>query len=265
MRKKTTRFLLALLVLASFYPLARVTGLLPLPTGKGKRHAPQSLSLGPHSIQNFEAAKKIAALLYEEHPYTFYCGCHFVGKWVDHEACGYRPIHNTQRAHRLEWEHIVPAHAFGQHFASWKKGDSACHHTNGTSFKGRACARLTSNTFSTMEGDLYNLVPAIGEVNQLRSDFPVGLLPGVSPIFGKCTTKIAHGVIEPRVEVRGFVARTYRYMDDRYPGFGILSEGNRSLLLDWDARYPPDAFEKARAKKIARIQGNPNRFVEKSP
>ncbi len=215
----------------------------------------------PTGVRDFSEAKKIAAVLYQDHPYTFYCGCRFSGKQVDHGACGYKPIHDTTRAHRLEWEHIVPAHAFGQAFTQWKKGAAKCVHTSGKPYHGRACARVASKAFSQMEADLYNLVPAIGEVNQLRADFPMGLLPGVAPMFGKCRTKIFHGVIEPREEVRGFVARTYKYMDAHYPGFSLITNANRAMFEKWDRDYPADAFEIWRAKKIASIQGNANPFV----
>ena len=215
----------------------------------------------PTDIRDFAEAKKVAAVIYQDYPYTFYCGCHFTGKKVDHRACGYKPLHDTKRAHRIEWEHIVPAHAFGQAFAQWRNGASKCVHNTGEPYRGRACARLTSKAFKQMEADLYNLVPAIGEVNQLRADYPMGMLPGVAPMLGQCQTKIFHGIIEPRNEVRGFVARTYKYMDNRYPGFNLLHADNRAMMEEWDHTHPPNAFEIRRAKQIARIQGNVNPFV----
>jgi deoxyribonuclease-1 len=218
-----------------------------------------------HGVRDFAEAKRIAAILYQEHPYTFYCGCRFLGKQVDHGACGYKPLHDTYRAHRVEWEHIVPAHAFGQGFPQWRTGAAACIHTSGKSYRGRACARLTSKTFNQMEADLYNLVPAIGEVNQLRADFPMGMLPGIAPMFGRCRTKIFHGVIEPREEVRGFIARTYLYMEGRDPGFNLVNASNDQMFHTWNQTYPPDAFEIQRAKQIARIQGNENPFVRQAP
>lgn len=260
MRKKWIRFTLLVLVGSAFYVYLHPE-IWRRPSVKIATSISRQGSLPSPAVRDFTEAKKIAAVLYQAYPYTFYCGCRFSGKHVDHSACGYKPLHDTPRAHRLEWEHIVPAHAFGQAFVEWRNGALSCVHQSGEAYRGRSCARVASPTFKQMEADLYNLVPAIGEVNQLRADFPMGLLPGVAPMFGKCQTKIFHGMIEPRPEVRGFVARTYKYMENRYPGFHLVNDTNRGLLEQWNREHPPDAFERERGRKIALIQGNENPFL----
>jgi len=51
-------------------------------------------------------------------------------------------------------------------------------------------------------------------------------------------------------------------MNDAYPGKGIISKKNRKLFKAWDKADPIDAWEKERARKIERIQGNVNKFVQ---
>ena len=68
------------------------------------------------TIESFNEAKKLAAKVFAGHETTFYCGCSYTGKDIDLASCGYEPKKDGNRAKRLEWEHVVPAHAFGQAF-----------------------------------------------------------------------------------------------------------------------------------------------------
>jgi deoxyribonuclease-1 len=57
-----------------------------------------------------------------------------------------------------------------------------------------------------MESDLYNLVPAIGEINGLRSNYSFAMIPGEKREFGTCDMEIENRKAEPRPEVRGNIA-----------------------------------------------------------
>lgn len=120
------------------------------------------LANGNANIESFLKSKKILLKLYKKanHQQTFYCGCKYTGKKVNHSSCGYTPKRPftkagkiNKRAHRIEWEHVVPAHAFAKSFPEYKTG---CK---------RSCLKKNNPVFKRMEADLYNLVPAIGEVN----------------------------------------------------------------------------------------------------
>ena len=112
-----------------------------------------------------------------------------------------------------------------------------------------------------MEADMYNLFPAIGEVNGLRSNYPMTIIEGEEREFGKCDVEIKRRRVEPREEVRGEIARTYMYMDSVYPGKGIISKKNRSMFEEWNRSDPVDERECERASKIEKIQGNRNEVV----
>ena len=226
----------------------------------------------------FQTAKKKAAIVYKKmqqrreaannnsNNTTFYCGCTFGGddnnnnpedKTFDAASCGYVPRNNDNiRAHRIEWEHVVPASRMGEGRDCWspdaetretlfpiecKKGVSA-----------RECCRKVDPQFKQMEADLHNLRPTIGELNADRSNLPFGSVPMEPREYGMCDFEIGftmlhrpyprpdwnlgylaieedflggqendvHGatrkVVEPPDHVKGAIARTYLYMEDTY-------------------------------------------------
>jgi len=115
-----------------------------------------------------------------------------------------------------------------------------------------------------MQADMHNLVPAIGEVNGLRSNYSFAMIPGEERRFGSCDMEISNRKAEPPTDVRGDIARTYFYMDDAYPGRGIISKKNRKLFQAWDTQDPVDEWECERERRIRAIQGNENVFVNRS-
>lgn len=221
---------------------------------------------GNSKITSFNKAKKNMVQVYKGAEQTFYCGCRYTGKQVDHKSCSYKPRNpKNKRAHRVEWEHVVPAWDFGRAFPEWRDGHSSCVDSKGKKFKGRNCARKVSHAFRYMESDMYNLVPAIGEVNSDRSNKPAMKILNKVKLndYGACQTLISKDGVEPRDEMKGFVARTYKYMNAAYPGKGIISRKNQKLFDAWDASYPPGKEEIERAARIEAIQGNVNPFVKK--
>ena len=206
------------------------------------------------SQQDFDHAKRELRKLFGKGE-DFYCSCHYdfdQKPQVNPQACGLNL--KGDRARRIEWEHVVPASAFGRKFAEWKKGDAQCG--NGKKKKGRECARIASAEFRQMEGDMYNLVPAVGELNRLRGDKVYAEIPGEMREFGKCDFETLGQKTEPRDEIRGDIARIYFYMDARYPGFEIINTDNKSMMERWHLADPMDEAERRRIAKIAAIQGN---------
>ena len=112
-----------------------------------------------------------------------------------------------------------------------------------------------------MEADMFNLFPAIGEVNGLRSNYPMTIIEGEKRQFGKGDVEIKRRKVEPRDEVRGESARTYMYMESVYPAKGIISNQNRSMFEEWNRSDPVDEWECERARRIEKIQGNHNEIV----
>lgn len=222
-----------------------------------------TLSVVPAAAEvpsSFSSAKKIlAGKIYQgADRVTFYCGCDFNEQAIADkpgrkrlapvaDSCGLQPRKNAERAARIEWEHVMPAWEFGHQLQCWQDG-------------GRRGCRDNS-VFSTMEADLYNLVPAVGELNGDRSNFRFGMIEGEPRAYGACDFEVdfKQRVAEPPAAVRGDIARTYFYMAERY---GIrLSNRQRQLFQAWSVQDPVDETELLRARRIEAIQGHPNPFV----
>lgn len=202
--------------------------------------------------ESFQEAKRLAERVHSVHAEEFYCGCRIhwsAGKeTIDLANCGYLVRKNGPRANRLEWEHVVPAADFGRQRPCWKQG-------------GRKHCEATDPVFNRMEGDLFNLQPAIGEVNGDRSNFQFGEISGSSTQYGACQMKIDFDqrLVEPRGAIKGDIARTYFYMSHQY---GLrLSKQQQQLFVAWNAQDPVDAWELERNQQIAQHMGHNNDFV----
>lgn len=228
-----------------------------------------ALSSNNQSIKSFSTSKRHLAEVHRANPITLYCGCKYTGKVIDLKSCGYKVYKDPKRASRLEWEHVVPAHAFGQSFKEWRDGDVKCvsKGKKPKRFKGRKCASRNP-VFARMEADMYNLWPSIGELNGLRSNYSMAAIgmSNLSPkgkTFGECKAIIQDRKFEPVDKAKGVVARTYMYMDQAYAGKGIISKKNQKLFEAWDKTYPVTKWECERAAKIRAIQGNENPILIK--
>ena len=225
------------------------------------------LSCGPKeirgnvSIDSINAARKHVYALAQADRRTFYCQCGFEGTRVMANRCGYRPANPGPRAQRVEVEHIVPAAHLGRSLPAWRRGHADCRERDGSSFKGRNCARKVSALFRHMEADLYNLRPVIGEVNAARRDYIMGEIPGETRRFGRCDVEVENKTMEPRPRIRGDIARIWFYMEWAYPGNVALTPWQRKLYSVWSEADPVDGEERAWARNVERIQGNSNPFV----
>ena len=211
-----------------------------------------TLNVAQAAQPSFSKSKRILAEIYAEQPVSFYCGCDYKkqGKKLvpDLDSCGYDPRKNAKRAKRIEWEHVMPAWAFGHQLQCWQEG-------------GRKNCRKNLD-FKQMEADMHNLVPAVGEVNGDRSNFRYGMLEGERRAYGACDVEIDFKArkAEPAPALRGDIARTYFYMADTY---GVrLSKQQRRLFEAWAKQDPVDEWERKRNRMIEVKQGNRNPYVD---
>ncbi len=200
------------------------------------------------SPQSFSQAKRMAADLYSDHNRSFYCDCSYRrrGKKLvpDLSSCGYQPRKEKKRASRIEWEHVVPAWAFGHQLQCWQQG-------------GRKNCRKNSKLFRQMEADLYNLVPAVGEINGNRSNYSFAVLEGEPRVYGACDFEVdfKRRKAEPAPAVRGDIARIYWYMRDQY---GLrISQKQQKLFEAWAQMDPPDQWEREREQRIRALIHQP--------
>ncbi len=262
---------LALLLLLGLFLLLRHHRQAPAPSPRGVEgssvlhHRPQA---GNTRIDSFRTAKRHL----HERVFTgaglrrtLYCDCRYDSdKRVDHASCGFVSAGDLTRAARVEWEHVVPAARFGRSFPEWTRGAALCVSRRGKAYKGRRCAGKASEEYRRMEADMYNLFPSVGELNGLRKDYPLAEIPGEARRFGRCDFEVESGRAEPRPAVRGDIARSYLYMAAAYPTRLQLAPDDLQMLARWADADPVDAQECQRARRIAKIQGNTNRYVEEA-
>lgn len=200
---------------------------------------------------SFATSKRLLERIYKEHPETFYCGCamrYEASRPVpDLGSCSYTVRKQAKRANRIEWEHVVPASILGGGLACWENGGR------------KACKR--DKNFSEMESDLHNLVPSIGEVNGDRSNRRFGIVENEPRVYGACDFEIdyASDLVEPRVDIRGDIARIWKYARARYSVF--ISDAEETMFDSWDKLDPVSDWECRKDQIVLGIQGSSNEFV----
>lgn len=214
-----------------------------------------SFSESPNS---FHQAKKIAARIFSDHQQTLYCQCLYDRHHaVNLSSCGMQAADGIKRAHRTEWEHAMAAENFGKHFQCWRT--PLCE-KNGKPYKGRKCCQKIDARFRHIEAELYNLWPAVGLVNQARSNYRFGVVNDKQDFYG-CAFAVNKQLrrAEPPDGAKGVVARANLFIADHY---GIrISDGQRQLLNSWNNQYPPDVWEVEWAKRVAVIEGYDNPYI----
>ena len=211
---------------------------------------------------SFSKSKKHLKKIYlqSNKNFTIYCGCSFdSNKQIDHTSCNYSPHKDkNKRSHRLEFEHIVPAHALGKNLQCWK--EPICEKRNKKKYKGRKCCSKISYEFKQMQSDMHNLFPSIGEVNGDRSNFVFGEIEGEERKYGQCDFEVKNRISEPKEFIRGNIARSYFYMSHQYKM--KISDEYEEMLREWHFSDPPDDWERDRNSLIEDVQGNRNPFID---
>ncbi len=213
---------------------------------------------------SFSKSKKILLKkIYKDNQVTFYCSNPYEIKKVKgkqkalivQDTKYYTPRKPLTkkgkvnvRAKRIEWEHIMPAHNFGKHLSCWKNGGR------------KACKK--DKIFKTMEADMHNLVPAIGEVNANRSNFKYGANKPKANQYGKCEVEVDFKAKRAYVKdsIKGDIARVYFYMSDKYKV--RLSKKEKKMMEAWNKLDPVDEWEKTKNKRVQKLQGNLNPYIQ---
>lgn len=213
---------------------------------------------------SFSKAKKMLEReVYQNNRVTIYCGAKFDSKKNITAPTGFTTTKHVKRAKKVEWEHVVPAENFGRAFPEWRKGHPQCVNSKGKSFKGRKCAEKINKEYRYMQADMYNLYPAIGAVNAMRSNYNFTMLPSTPAMFGSCDMRIERRKAQPPESARGRIARTYMYMEQTYPKYK-MSNQQRQLMTAWDKEFPVSKWECHRAELIEKLQGNVNKVLSLS-
>ncbi|MFK5976912.1 MAG: endonuclease [Sulfurovum sp.] len=223
------------------------------------------------NAESFSSSKKkLLKKVYFDNQVTFYCQNSYQIKEVNgkekaliiEDKSKYTPRNILTkkgkiniRAKRVEWEHIVPAQNFGRHLSCWRDGHQRCVTTKGKKYKGRRCCKKVSPIFKTMESDMYNLVPSIGEINADRSNYRyMDTNIDLKGQYGNCKFKVdfKERRAYPADYAKGLIARTYLYFSKRYNM--KLSSRDKKMFKIWDKQFTETNWEKTRKKRIERLK-----------
>lgn len=211
--------------------------------------------------RNFELAKKIAQEIFMLHRQTLYCQCEYdKHKNISLSSCHMESAEQHKRAHKIEWEHMVPASILATGHACWTK--DICQKRDGKKYHGRKCCEKIDNVFRMAEAELYNLWPANGLINQFRQNYAYAALPFTDNTYG-CRFIIdrKNRLIEPNDSAKGTVARASLFIFKR--NHIALAKKQERLFNQWDLLYPPDAWEISWAKRVQEIEGYDNPYISK--
>lgn len=125
-----------------------------------------------------------------------------------------------------------------------------------------AQCRNASRRFRIMEADLHNTYPALSFVDAERGASLFGMIPGENRLYESCDIERSKraGIVEPRAEVRGNIARSIMYMHSTY-NVSVAAK-MRSVLLRWHRDDPVSEQERRRNDRIAGIQGTRNPYID---
>lgn len=211
---------------------------------------------------NFGNAKSILRKsVYPVKGKTFYCGCDYQKRTIVTKGCFLKIKKFKKRIKRLEWEHVVPVAAFGHSFKEYREAKSICLRKGKRSLSPRKCASKKNKLFREMEANLHNLVPAVGAVNALRSNYSFSDLNDSSQILCGAGFKLEKRKVEAPNSRKGDIARIYLYMNQKYPNRGIISSKNIKLFTRWDQLDPVDSAECMINQLKTGLQGETNPFV----
>lgn len=117
--------------------------------------------------------------------------------------------------------------------------------------------------YRQIEAELYNLWPAVGLVNQARSNYRFSAInSGTKDGFYGCdfTYDKSGRHVEPADAAKGIVARANLFVAEHY---GIqLSDGQRHLFIAWSKEFPPSSRELVWAARVTVVEGYRNPYIE---
>jgi hypothetical protein len=116
------------------------------------------------------------------------------------------------------------------------------------------------NQMEPMRSDLFHLFPTDNTANNVRSNYPFGMVS--TPTWTVGGSKYANNVFEPRDFAKGRIARAMLYFVMRYQNYNSFLDSQEATLRQWCINFPVDTIEQKRANAIASMQFNRNPFID---
>ena len=152
---------------------------------------------------------------------------------------------------------MVTVKELGNRYPCWN--NKICMTKNGKRYKGRKCCEKINPEFNLAISDMYNLVPAIGSINNKRGSKRFSNVGIENYEYGLCKIGFDINTAIPDKKIRGVIARKYLYMINAYNL--EIDKDYKKLLKSWNKTYPPSATEIRIHNEINKVQGNSNPYI----
>lgn len=194
-----------------------------------------SLARGYQPFLSFSSSSSAMNKIYSKYKVLPLSGKHYYFSEGDCSVEGLVDITN-QKTEKVQWRHLIPESVIGSGMACMTQ--RLCQSTlSDKLYSGPGCCRKISLRFKQISSDLFNIIPTVLQEKHKN-------LIHVKHIFDK-----------------GSIARSYLYLIDRYAI--KVDESIKKLCLLWHRKYPVSAWEKEKNRKIFKLQGTFNPFIEK--
>jgi hypothetical protein len=220
----------------------------------------------PRVATNDDVLLQILVALYAQDRRTRDCGCPYTiddepgvpAGSADAEACGFRSL-RPRAEPRLEptrWAYLVHPAEIARSRPCWRGETPLCQAAAraGQPLDPLACCKATDPEVAGVARDLFNLMPFLDGIDELRAGGRLGPVTSGTRPFGDCEVRWdpTARTLEPAPMFRGEIARGILYMHRvwRVP----LSPAQIEAYARWSAEHPPTPQEIARAVAIAERQ-----------
>jgi endonuclease I len=114
--------------------------------------------------------------------------------------------------------------------------------------------------FESSRSDIYHLLPCEIAINGKRGNLPFAECPGEPENNSGRVSELCGNHFEVPEQQKGMTARAMFYISVSYniP----LDSSQESVLRQWNKKFPPTATEVERSKRVQKVQGNINPFVD---
>ncbi|WP_024604620.1 MULTISPECIES: endonuclease [unclassified Pseudoalteromonas] len=212
-----------------------------------------------HVVSFTTAKNKLYKQIYNNAGETFYCGCDWSNRKTNLQSCGLQSFFSKKerkRSLRTEAEHIIAA--------SWLlkvnyKLRKCAIDSKKTKESAREYCQKHDIDYKRAHNDLVNLFPAVGAINQNRSNKPfVERVTNKVKTYGKCNIEIGSRGIKPPTDKKGDIARVAFYMATTYQV--TYSKRQLELFKKWDKEDPLSLEEIKHNNRVIAVQGYGQKF-----
>ena len=194
-----------------------------------------SQAKGYEPFLSFSASKTQLITFYSQHRVLPLSGLKY--EFLDN-TCSFNGVVKglSKEGDIVIWRHLLPVDMMAQNRACMTQ--KLCLSTySKRMFSGSRCCLKKSNAFKKIYTDMHNIIPTV-----LKED-------------------VDNLLNSKKITYKGHIARAYLYMNHQYAL--KMKEKLYKMMLKWHKKFPPTTWEKALNRKIFKLQGTFNPYIEK--